>query len=255
MCGIAAILLYPGDRPVEQWQAIKQTFSMNLILNEQRGTAATGIAVIDAGGRVALHKSPLPASLFTKTTGYERILSCVGAQTSLILGHTRLPTKGDPNKDPNNHPIWTGTVVGVHNGAIKNDDELFDLWGYERTADVDSEIIFRLVGSADPASSPRKYLDTLGQRIQLVKGEFTFLACDQRRPEHIVVAKHANPLWIYFHRQWNALIFSSRYVFLRKAFAGSVLAESLPQDVLMLFDARLLPQLGCTPKTALPMYL
>jgi len=255
MCGIAAILLYPGDRPVEQWQAIKQAFSMNLILNEQRGTAASGVAVIDAGGTVALHKSPLPASLFTRTAEYQRTLNYVGAQTSLILGHTRFPTKGNPNKDPNNHPIWTGTVVGVHNGEITNDDELFILWGYERTADVDSEILFRLVGNADPTTSPDKYLDTLSQRIQLAKGEFTFLACDQRKPQHIVVAKHANPLWIHFHRQWNALVFSSRYIFFRKAFGGSLLVESLPRDVLMLFDAMLLPQLGCAPKTAFPMHL
>jgi hypothetical protein len=66
--------------------------------------------------------------------------------------------------------------------------------------------------------------------------------------------KHNNPLCIHFHREWNALIFSSRYVFLRKAFGAPLIAEALEHDQLILFDARSIPELGILPKLAMPLY-
>ena len=105
MCGIAAILLYPEDRPVEQWQAITQAFSMNLILNEQRGTAATGIAVIDAGGTVALHKvlCRLPCSPGQQST--KGFLSCVGAETLPDSRAPRCRQKGIRTGPPTTIPF------------------------------------------------------------------------------------------------------------------------------------------------------
>jgi glucosamine 6-phosphate synthetase-like amidotransferase/phosphosugar isomerase protein len=40
-------------------------------------------------------------------------------------------------------------VIGVHNGVIVNDDDLFDDHGWDRIAEVDSEAIFQLL--ADPS--------------------------------------------------------------------------------------------------------
>ena len=57
-------------------------------------------------------------------------------------------TKGHPTILANNHPIRHGAVVGIHNGIIVNDDELFAGHGIERAEPemtVDSEAIFALV--------------------------------------------------------------------------------------------------------------
>ena len=61
-------------------------------------------------------------------------------------------TKGHPTIEGNNHPIRHGAVVGVHNGIILNDEELFEQHGSTRAQPemtVDSEAIFALVEETD----------------------------------------------------------------------------------------------------------
>ena len=100
-----------------------------------------------------------------------------------------------------------------------------------------------------------QYLATVRPRLQHLQGQFTFVACDRRAPGKLLVVKHANPLCLHFQREWNALIFSSRYLFLRKAFGRAVAAETLPHDQLLLFEADALPQWGHQPVETLPLYL
>lgn len=246
MCGIAALLLYPKERSPEQWRTLTDIFTRNLIYNEERGRAATGLAVMRLDGQIAVTKMPLPASEFTQTAKYRALLAGLDAQTTVVLGHTRLPTKGSPRNNANNHPLHSGPVWGVHNGHILNDDELFARYGYTRHAQVDSEIIFRLLADVSPTPS-NGYLATVATRLRLLDGDFTFIACDQRAPTQLLVLKHNNPLCAHWHAEWNALIFSSRYVFLRQAFGHPVSAEALPHHRLTLFDALTLPRRGLEP--------
>ncbi len=253
MCGIAAILLNPQSRTAAEWQAIREIFTRNLLFNEERGRAATGLAVMHCDGSTDLYKAPLPASQFVETPRYLSFLDQVNDQTTLILGHTRLPTKGDPTNEQNNHPIHTGPVFGVHNGHIKNDNQLFDQLGYHRQAEVDSEIIFQMLAAFSPQPPPDVYLAQISHQITLLQGQFTFIAYDQRSPYGLLVLKHNNPLCIHFHEPWNALIFSSRYIFLRKAFGFSLITETLAHDQLMLFDARAISRERTQPPYALSL--
>ncbi|MCX7840027.1 MAG: hypothetical protein N2559_11320 [Anaerolineae bacterium] len=253
MCGIAALLLYPQERSAEQWRALTDVFTRNLIYNEERGKAATGLAVMQVDGQIAVAKMPLPASEFTQTPEYRALMTRLDAQTTIVLGHTRLPTKGSPHNNANNHPLHSGPVWGVHNGHIHNDDELFTRYGYVRHAQVDSEIIFQLLADV-PLSTNSHYLPTIAARLRLLEGDFTFIACDQRVPTHLLVLKHNNPLCVHWHAQWNALVFSSRYMFLRQAFGRPVSAEALPHHRLTLFDALMLPQRGLEPVTTYNLF-
>jgi glucosamine 6-phosphate synthetase-like amidotransferase/phosphosugar isomerase protein len=247
MCGIAAVLLYPQERSPDDWREIRAIFSRNLVFNEERGRAATGLAVIRTDGQVTLHKAALPASQFVETAAYTNLLTALDEQTTLLLGHTRRPTKGSPEFEENNHPLQAGTVFGVHNGHIDNDDALFQEYAYPRDGQVDSEIIFRLLEPISPVKLNGSYLPTVCRQLRRLQGQFTFLAGDQRAPNKLLVLKHNNPLCLHFHARWNALIFSSRYIFLRKAFGHAVLTEALPHDQLMLFDATQLPHLQECP--------
>jgi len=246
-------MLKPQVRSAEQWQSIRDLFTKNLIFNEERGKLATGIATVDSLGNIELLKLPIKASQFIGLSEYDAVMSRIGSKTTLILGHTRLPTKGDPSQRANNHPVQAGTVLGVHNGHIENDDELFVRCECQRQANVDSEIIFRLIEKINPIHKDVSYLSSILPFVQLLKGEFTFLAIDQRSPSQMVVLKHKNPLCIHFHRQWNALIFSSRYIFLRKIFGHSIVAETLKQDHLMLFDANHIAEMGISPNSMIPI--
>ena len=254
MCGIAALLLHPQKRPAEQWQSLRDTFTANLVFNEDRGNAATGVAVIYATGQVEVCKAPMPASQFVKSLDYRRLLANIDEKTTLVLGHTRLPTKGDPANNRNNHPIRAGPIFGVHNGQVENDDELFLRYGSRRNGDVDSEIIFWLIEHAPSVKKDEHYLHEIRPLIRALEGEFTFLACDRRTPDWLLVLKHKNPLCIHHQPTWNALIFSSRYLFLRKAFGTSMNAEKLEPNQLMLFNAYRISDLRTSPSIALPLY-
>jgi glucosamine 6-phosphate synthetase-like amidotransferase/phosphosugar isomerase protein len=255
MCGIATILLYPQPRPPGIWQAIKETFTRNLLFNEDRGQAATGLAVVQTDGQVRIHKMPVRAAEFVTTAAYRLLLDSLDAQTTLLLGHTRHPTKGDPASAANNHPLQIGSVFGVHNGHIDNDDTLFSRWDLPRQAEVDSEIIFRLLEACSPADLNGHYLAAVRPRLEHLQGQFTFMACDRRTPTKLLVVKHRNPLSLHFQSEWKALIFSSRYLFLRKTFGRAVAVETLPHDQLLLFESGLLPQSGHHPVETLPLYL
>ena len=253
MCGIAAILLYPQERSPEMWQAIKDTLTRNLLFNQERGKAATGLAMIQADGQMWLHKMPLRAAEFVTTPEYESLLANLNAQTTLLLGHTRHPTKGTPACKNNNHPLQAGPICGIHNGHVNNDDALFTKYSCPRQGRVDSEIIFRLLEPLSPWQFNGTYLTAVRSQLQQLQGEFTFLACDRRAPKQLLLLRHHKTLSVHFHPGWNILIFSSRYIFLRKTFGRVILAERLPRNQLLLFEARALPHLGHRPVAVSPL--
>jgi glucosamine 6-phosphate synthetase-like amidotransferase/phosphosugar isomerase protein len=192
VCGIVAVLLYPRPRPDDMWQALCAVFACALISNEERGQAATGLAVVQADGHAQVYKQPIRASQFVETQSYRDLMAEVGPTTTLILGHTRLPTQGSPGNPDNNHPIEVGPVLGVHNGHIGNDAELFDRWKLPRRAEVDSEIIFQMLAALSPQSLNGAYLPKVSECLAQMEGQFTFLALDRRCPSHLLVLKHEN---------------------------------------------------------------
>lgn len=254
MCGIAAVLVHPCQRSDAQLASIRDLFTRNLVLNEERGSEATGCAVVQIGGEVRLAKKSVPASDFVTGAEYRSLVAGVDSETTLILGHTRLPTKGDPGLPANNHPIRVGNVVGAHNGHVSNDDELFARWGLPRQAEVDSEIIFSLLSMIPGVSPGDRYLREVQPRVGTLQGQFTFLACDVRDPGRLLVLRHVNPLCLHYHRDWQALIFSSSYLFLRRAFGPAVVTEDLPANQLTLFAAETIPQMGNLPVATHPLY-
>jgi len=254
MCGIAAILLHPQERSPEMWREIKDNLSLNLLFNEERGKKATGLAVVQADGQATMQKLPVPASEFITLPEYESLLETLNAQSALILGHTRRPTKGDPSDNRNNHPLRAGPVFGIHNGHINNDDELFAVCNCPREGQVDSEVIVRLLETLPPAKLNGSYLAAVQSQLQQLQGKFTFLASDLRAPGKLLVVRHRNPLSLHYHPEWKALIFSSRYIFLRKIFGPAMLYETLPKDRLLLFEASALPQQKHRPVDTHPLH-
>ncbi len=95
---------------------------------EHRGREATGVSWWGADNDKPaavwpmLLKAPMAATQFVHE--YEATLSDA-ANTNLVIAHTRLPTQGDKRHAVNNHPIDHGLIVGVHNGCVYNDAEIF----------------------------------------------------------------------------------------------------------------------------------
>src|ERR1700753_390206 len=151
MCGIAGMSIAPG---VE----LDATATARLLLAglAERGQDATGYAFHGDDGAVEVHKDSVPLASFILE------LTLPGVPRTTIM-HVRDFTKGRPGLNDNNHPIRYGGVVGVHNGHLINDDELFERRGKERSTPditVDSEAIMMLVDELGDA----------GRALELVRG-------------------------------------------------------------------------------------
>ncbi len=117
--------------------------------------------------------------------------------------HVRDYTKGHPTIESNNHPIRHGAVVGVHNGIILNDEELFAEHGLTRAhpdMTVDSEAIFALVEETDEVYA-----------LEQLYGSMATAWIDERDPDGLVVARGVGrPLWLG-HGRYETFFASTRH--------------------------------------------
>jgi glucosamine 6-phosphate synthetase-like amidotransferase/phosphosugar isomerase protein len=149
----------------------------------ERGSDAAGYCYRGPDVAVAIHK---------QRSGASRLLDSiqVPSKATEALVHVRDYTKGHPSLEANNHPIRHGSVVGIHNGIIKNDEKIFAEYGFERAAprmNVDSEAIFALM---ELERSSAKALDRL-------YGSMASAWMDEREPEVVYLARGmGRPLWI-----------------------------------------------------------
>lgn len=146
MCGIAGFSIGKGDHRRLNCRQLAREL---LLAIQARGSDATGAAwseTSDGTKDVMFAKLDIPADEFVGS-----LKQLMPKHTRTAILHTRYATQGEPEDNDNNHPIVVGSTVGVHNGVITNDDELFAEEGWERIAEVDSEAIFQLIQHAkDP---------------------------------------------------------------------------------------------------------
>src|SRR3954454_2618963 len=178
MCGIAGYSLSGSSK-------VERTLAAQALLAgiAERGADAVGYAYSGAD---------LPLQIHKQRSGASELLERVElpAATTKALVHVRDYTKGHPRIEANNHPIRHGTVVGVHNGIIFNDEELMDTHGFERAEPlmtVDSEAIFAL---AEASAGSAKTLEQL-------RGSMATAWLDERRPGTVYLARGVGrPLWV-----------------------------------------------------------
>jgi glucosamine 6-phosphate synthetase-like amidotransferase/phosphosugar isomerase protein len=135
MCGIAGFCINKKDHLPRLSEVVDEL----LLEIEARGKDSTGMAYVRQG-RAFARKDAIPASAFVKG----KITRPIDGASLGIL-HTRYATQGTPKNRANNHPILHGSIVGVHNGHINNDDEIFRELGVPRVGQVDSEAAFALI--------------------------------------------------------------------------------------------------------------
>jgi glucosamine 6-phosphate synthetase-like amidotransferase/phosphosugar isomerase protein len=178
MCGIAGFSISPTS-------SVDRTLAAQSLLAgiAERGADAVGYAHRLPGGRIEVVK---------QRTGATELLDRVRvpAIASEALVHVRDYTKGHPSIPANNHPVRHGAVVGIHNGIITNDEEIFGRHGYERAEPemtVDSEAIFAL------AEESRSRADVLEE----LYGSMATAWLDERRPGLLYLARGiGRPLWL-----------------------------------------------------------
>jgi glucosamine 6-phosphate synthetase-like amidotransferase/phosphosugar isomerase protein len=178
MCGIAGYSLSP-ESPVERTLAAQAL----LAGISERGADAVGYAYRAGDETIGVTKLRGGASALL-----DEIAVPAGADQALI--HVRDYTKGHPGISANNHPIRHGSVVGIHNGLIENDDALLERYGIERQEPdmtVDSEAIFALM----------ELRENDARALSELRGALATAWLDERDPTTLFLARGvARPLWI-----------------------------------------------------------
>jgi len=178
MCGIAGFSVDPDS-------SVDRTLAAQALLAgiAERGADAAGYAHRRPGVAVSVHK---------QRTGASALLDAVSLPTDATqaLVHVRDFTKGHPTILANNHPIRHGSVVGIHNGIVVNDEEIFVRYRLRRAAPemtVDSEAIFALMQAT---ASDHRALEEL-------TGTMAAAWIDERDERTLHVARGVGrPLWL-----------------------------------------------------------
>jgi glutamine phosphoribosylpyrophosphate amidotransferase len=178
MCGIAGFSLSPDA-------SVDRTLAAQALLAgiAERGADAVGYAHRGSSGDVRVTKLRGGASALLDELD-------VPDDASHALIHVRDFTKGHPEIAANNHPIRHGSVVGIHNGVIENDDELLARYCIDRAEPqmtVDSEAIFALM--------ERRQHDP--RALSEMRGAMAAAWLDERDGSTLYVARgRLRPVWL-----------------------------------------------------------
>lgn len=160
MCGIFGLIVHKdaGCDPA----FLKKSLTTLARLSESRGKDCSGLVFRNEAAReLQILKGAVPLSYLLKRKEVSQQLdrmiasSChngaaVQPCTFAVMGHSRLVTNGSQNSDDNNQPVVKDGVIGIHNGIIVNEDELWARHSeIQRTYEIDTEVMLALI---------RKYL-------------------------------------------------------------------------------------------------
>ena len=184
MCGIAG-LKRMGEEPITE-----RMIRLFLTGLEHRGNDATGIALQLPSGELHMMKVNIPAWNFCSRDDYKEFCDEWLPQNPVtVLLHTRAASQGNPNEPKNNHPMYKDAGMAIHNGIIRNDNELFKKWGLERYAETDSDLVRAIV---DKWGITEESISRLNQ----IRGTAAVAVIHPEYPGKLLLGRSGSPLTI-----------------------------------------------------------
>lgn len=154
MCGIFGVTITEPSRFTEQ--NLKRCVEDLFTLSESRGKEAAGLAILTPDA-IHIHKEPISASRMIRSRPYRQMFAVALEDVSdgggrqlgnptTIIGHSRLVTNGAQEIHQNNQPVVGNGLIGIHNGIIVNDEQLWERFpSLQRQYQVDTEVLLSLV--------------------------------------------------------------------------------------------------------------
>ncbi|RLG44624.1 MAG: hypothetical protein DRN81_04065 [Thermoproteota archaeon] len=230
MCGVLGIIGIGDYEPKKEQvrQEIMMFFATEILrLTEKRGEDATGIACLFQDCSYVGLKMGVSAQQFItrygkKSTDYKGFMNVWRKKTSpakIVIGHCRKPSPGyaSPTTDnKNNHPICVGNIVGVHNGTLKNHEEIISGLKCKQEGSVDSEAIFHLLNFYTRNGEDPFSIEALEETCRRLDGTYAVLSFNVQNPYQLSAFRNGRPLELMFIRPLKMLIIASELIFLRK---------------------------------------
>jgi glucosamine--fructose-6-phosphate aminotransferase (isomerizing) len=178
MCSIFGFVARADGRP--KASVLRKIVGANL----RRGPHAFGFAWLDVDGRLHAFRQA------GKITDHVGLLTSVARDATMLIGHLRYATHGDPAENINNHPHPCDGGWIVHNGVISNDRELIRSNDLMMSSECDSEVLALLMELGNGSLITRT-----GAAVAQTRGNLATLGL-WSRPGTIVVARRGNPLHV-----------------------------------------------------------
>jgi hypothetical protein len=239
LCGIFGVLI--GKDVNLSVQELANITSHLFNLSESRGKEASGIA-IRVNHSVYIFKEPISSSELVKSDKYQKLFRSKiptegytnGSLNTpfAILGHSRLQTNGLSEINSNNQPVVKDGAIGIHNGIIVNDNELWKSFPtLRRKYDVDTEVFLGLL------QMYRKQGNSIVNAIRNVFGKIdgsASVAVMFDDNDSLLLATNTGSLYMNVSRDNEMLIFASeKYILeqivsnkhVRKLFEGTGITQ------------------------------
>ena len=228
MCGIVSALAFGQLLKKEERirQKVMRFMTAELLIEtEDRGKDATGAAVLFADGNFVGIKRGEEASKFLASFGkdnkdkYESMLEVwrkYEHPAKIYLGHCRKGTIGEKEDNNNNHPIKVGSIVGVHNGIIRNHEEIQKYLGCKRDGLVDSEIIFRVMNYLTNEGKEPFTMIMMEEIVKRLTGAWSVVAFNSFNTQQIPVFRDGRDLSMLFIRDLGLMFLISDMKFWEK---------------------------------------
>ena len=212
MCCLFGIIDYGKSLSLHQKEHILTVLSREC---EVRGVDATGIAY-NGQEKLHIYKRPLPAHKMRF-----RLL----ADTTVVMGHTRMTTQGSELKNKNNHPFRGTTFALAHNGIIDNDRALRLSEELPPTEiETDSYIAVQLLERSGTLT-----FDSLRDMAELLNGTFTITVLDEKGNLYFI--RGSNPMCLYHWENLGLYLYASTEEILLGALKNLQFSLGKPKEV------------------------
>ena len=224
MCGIFGLTIKPN--PVFTERIIKDITNYLFVLSETRGKEAAGIAFNDCK-KINVFKEALQPSKFITNENYSSTfdLSIKQFKNNIkiknhtdnsfsLIGHSRLVTNGFKCDEKDNQPVIISDIVGIHNGIITNENELWakhsDLY---RELVVDSEVIFKLFSKY--LNQNKSLKESISKTFSELKGTAS-IAAFSKKSKFLTLATNTGSIFYAINREKTFFAFASEKYILKK---------------------------------------
>ena len=156
-----------------------------------------------------------------------------------LIGHSRLVTNGIQSQSYNNQPVIVKDLIGVHNGIITNDQEIWRNHNeIKREYEVDSEIILKLLSKY--LNKSRSFIKSTTDTFNEIKGSASIasLFTDYK---NLLLATNTGSIFYVHSPNKNIFIFASERFILQKIIKSKYIdnnfvIKQLKANEAMIFD-------------------
>jgi glucosamine--fructose-6-phosphate aminotransferase (isomerizing) len=232
MCGILGVVLHPDSRVSAD--SVESIVKALYLLSETRGKEASGFA-LTSGRTIKVGKRPIAASKLIKDRRFNEILRASLEQRSTsgsyaLIGHSRLVTNGAQEVFDNNQPIVSNGAVGIHNGIIVNDADIWrDHADLSRKFEVDTEVFLAVLSKE--LSSTGDLFAAAARTFDQIKGTASvavmFEVLDQ-----LLLATNNGSLYVLRSPKSKLIVFASEYYILSRLLESGGVGEVLSDAVI-----------------------